>query len=72
MSFTDDDLNRLKERMEIIPGIVWASILGNNVASQCFDLRALLARLEAAEIVLNSNTVLADEKYKAWCEARGK
>lgn len=53
LTFTDDDLKRLKENMDVIPGICWGQILGNKLAAQCFDLSAIIARLEAAEAMVD-------------------
>ncbi len=80
MTFTDDDLKRLREYVERLDGKIegfWAFP---------FDIKALLARLEAAEtasevadnisrnggISFGSAEAILKDYLKAWREAAGK
>ena len=76
MSFTDDDLKRLKS--EIREAIAWE----NSVEMPGRHAKALLARLEAAEAVCQQTEIyITDESpnmfrmkdlLKAWRKAAGK
>lgn len=74
MSFSDDDLKRLEKNIKNIPDKMAVSLHGD-------QFRALLARLEAAEVALehyiDSDPVrdvptLLDDEVFAWCKAAGK
>lgn len=68
MTFTDDDLKRLKEHLE---GSCY-------VTTEWFDARklmpALLARLEAAEVCISNGLLspIDESTYNAWLRASGK
>lgn len=72
MTFTDDDLKRLKEDCErnikAIPLRRWSY--------QADSILALLARLEAAEFALHyyltETSIKEPERVKAWRKAAGK
>jgi hypothetical protein len=69
MTFTDDDLKRLKEQRVIVHE-------GIHVAVKKVELQALLARLEAAERVIAKHFELMNistfEELQAWRKAAGK
>jgi hypothetical protein len=67
MNFTDDDLKRLKERLENQNEPIFTHF--NRI-----DIKALLARLEAAErcMSVGDDYVQWNAAYEAWCKAAGK
>lgn len=77
--FTDDDLKRLKERMDIIP-IKCGPEAGNAkvdfLHEAIHSMPALIARLEAAEDCIRACPSTSDsyfiKKWKAWRIAAGK
>ena len=66
MTFTDDDLKRLKEMV-----LNCEAFYGMNQPPIPLRLSTLLARLEAAEKALDHN-VPTDPDYIAWRKAAGK
>jgi hypothetical protein len=70
MSFTDEDLKRLKHRMSWAENLKvpeYQSLMNHE------DLKALLARLEAAEKALEAQVNIADlSLIRAWRNAAGK
>lgn len=68
MAFTDEDLKRLKE--------IVSKTGYERVTFFDFDLKALLARLEAAEIIMETIVKLSGSDnlsaYQAWRKTCGK
>lgn len=74
MTFTDDDLKRLKNRN------IYRCPCGNILCPEPFDIKALLARLEAAEKVCEEHLIFRKQinysvmggTLEAWRKAAGK
>lgn len=68
MTFTDDDLKRLKENQCAVKDCVGVGRLS------CRDLDALLARLEAAEAIVerwDKDILVEKALFETWRKAKG-
>lgn len=72
MSFTDEDLERLKKHADTLKE--WKIDYRTNKVMAVFDIKAILARLETAEACIIPEELIGslEEKYEAWRKAVGK
>ena len=67
MSFTDEDLKRLRLRSQ-----EYRCPCGNILCPAPTDFQALLSRLEAAEKCLVADPMPYDDRFQAWRKAKGE